>query len=174
MSFFDAMLEATDAFVTGYNAVAGMAPKNNRQMEHGRDGGRGRIERLCRELGWGVDGREGDAIILRFNHAELGTRDVQVVSGDEPLVLFLVYSHAFPAADAVPQQVLGYMLNENLKTPAGCWFADATEDGRAVFGLRYVALGEGLDAVTLKFICEKMVAGASSFDAKMKAAGLLA
>src|ERR1700722_10206438 len=101
MSFFDKMLDFTDAFVNGYNAMAGMAPQGLRRIGSGSDEERGRIERLCRELGWGVDGREGDTILLRFNHAEMGPRDVRVISGDECLASFVVYSHAYPPADNV-------------------------------------------------------------------------
>jgi hypothetical protein len=174
MSFLDTMLDLTDAFVSGYNAVTGMGPQGYPLIGRGSDEERGRIERLCRELGWGVDGREGGAILLRFNHAELGPRDVRVMSGDECLALFLVYSHALPPADNVTEEVVGYLLHQNVTAAPGCWFADVLQDGRAIFGLRYDALGAALDPPTLKFICEKMVAEVLSFDAWMKAEGLLA
>ncbi len=154
--------------------MTGIRPQSNRLVGTGSDEERGRIERLCRELGWGVDGREGGAILLRFNHAELGPRDVRVLSGDDCLALFLVYSQALPPADNVTEEVLGYLLHQNATAAPGCWFADVTQDGRAIFGLRYDALGAALDPPTLKFICEKMVAEVLSFDARMKAAGLLA
>ncbi len=174
MSVFDTLLEFTDAFVTGYNAVTGMGLQGNRLVERGDDEEPGRLERLCRELAWGVADRAGGTVLLHFNHPQLGPRDVRVLSGDECLARFLVYSHALPPADNVSEEVLGHLLHQNVMAPMGCWFADVLEDGRAIFGLRYEALGAALDPPTLKFLCEKMVAEVLSFDAGMKAAGLLA
>ena len=143
MSVFDTLLEFTDAFVTGYNAVTGMGLQGNRLVERGDDEEPGRLERLCRELAWGVADRAGGTVLLRFNHPQLGPRDVRVLSGDECLARFLVYSHALPPADNVSEEVLGHLLHQNVMAPMGCWFADVLEDGRAIFGLRYEAARRG-------------------------------
>ena len=53
---------------------------------------RGRIDGLCRALGWSVDERDGDTVKLHFNDPLAGVRKVYIDKGDEPLVLFNVFS----------------------------------------------------------------------------------
>jgi hypothetical protein len=134
--------------------------------------GRGRIDRLCRQLGWEVDGREGDTVILRFNHRTEGACDVRVTGGDSSLAMFLAGSRAAVRGE-VPEEVLGYLLLRNAKAGAGGWVIHAGDDGTVSFHMLYRALGAGLDAAALKWICEGMAGEVSAFDARMRRAGFL-
>jgi len=165
MTFWDAV----DAFAGG--VIRGAAIY---QAEADRQGAEehGRIERLCRELNWTVDGRDGETLILKFNHKELGSRDVRIRHGDDILVELMAMSHAFPKAEQVPEQVLGHLLSDESTQSIAGWTVMVGVEERAIFALRYAALGAGLDAPTLKYLCETMIDDVCRFDLRMKDAGL--
>jgi hypothetical protein len=173
MSIFSDFIDGIDS-LGNFFAGNGNGNGNGHGAAGGDRAGRGRIERLCRQLKWEVDERDGDAIILHFDHREVGRRSVRILGGDEDLVLFAAYSHAFPPADRVPHEVLGYLLGQTKQASVGGWCADVDKDGDAIFCLLYRALGDGLNhPASLKFICEGMIRQVIAFDAKMRAAGLL-
>lgn len=134
---------------------------------------RGRIERLCRELGWSVDERDARKISLHFKDPLAGIRKLFISHGDEPLVLIAVYSYAILPAEKVPPEVNGYLLSRSAEMPLGAWQASCDSDGDVLFSLRYVAAGRGLTAPLFKFICEALVREAGAFDERMGRAGLL-
>ena len=134
---------------------------------------RGRIDRLCRELGWSVDERDGQKIMLHFKDSLTGIRKVFISGGDEPLVLLAVYSFAILPANNVPEQVCSYLLSRSSEMSLGSWQAAADRDGDVLFSVKYVAAGRGLTAALLKFACEGMIREAASFDLRMSKAGLL-
>ena len=45
------------------------------------------VERFCRELGWTVDERQGDAILLHFNDPIVGVRKVAITGGEKLMSL---------------------------------------------------------------------------------------
>ena len=135
-------------------------------------GRHGRIERLCGELGWSIDGRDRDTITLDFNDPVTSRRSVYIASGDESLVLFTTFSMAIVSATDVPDGIPAYLLLQNSKQGAGMW--QMTHDDTSVyFSLIYRALGDGLNAGALKFICQGMVREAAQFDERMLKAGYL-
>lgn len=151
MGFFEGLVEG---FVRGVN-------------------GHGRIERLCSELGWGIDERNGDKITLDFNCPVVGTRPIFIRGGDEPLVLFAAYSLTIFDSRSVPDMAMSFALWQSGESPMGKWQISLSDDNQAFFILTYNALGAGLDAAALKYICSKMGKTASDFDAKMKREGHL-
>lgn len=134
--------------------------------------GRGRIERLCQQLGWPVDEREGDRIKLYFKDPVTGKRPVYIRNGDEPLVRFSAYSVTEIPVGQFPDQVLGHMLLQNCQRSLAKW-QFLNNDGVAALGVSYVALGDGLTAAAMKVICEELVDEVADFDGRMKKAGLL-
>jgi hypothetical protein len=160
MGIFNDIIDGIDSFLSN-----GTADGNRTE--------RGRIERLCRQLGWSLDGREGDTLILRFNHRTQGACDVRVTGGDSALVMFLASSRAAVWGQQVPEEVLGYLLLQNAKAGTGGWVILAGDDDTVSFHMLYRALGAGLDAPALKFICEGMAGEVFAFDDKMRRAGLL-
>jgi hypothetical protein len=134
---------------------------------------RGRIERLCRELGWSVDEQDGQKIALHFKDPLAGIRKVYISHGDEELVLLAVYSFAILPASSVPPEVCSHLLSRNSELSLGAWQAARDRDGDVLFNLRYVASGRGLYAALLKYACEGLVREAASFDQRMSQAGLL-
>lgn len=133
----------------------------------------GRIERLCQELGWSIDERNGEGVGLYFNDPTIGVRKVLVTEGAK-VMLISTFSGAVVPPSRVPAEVLGYLLTRNTQLAAAAWQASVMDnDGQVKFALAYYALIEGLNAAAFKIICEAMVKEAHEFDVKMKAAGLL-
>lgn len=140
----------------------------------GRAGGHGRIERLCRELGWAVDEREGNVIRLHLSSADGEMRKVRITRGDESLVGFFVPSEAVLPARRVPPKLMAYLLSRNLEDSGiGMWGINVDDDDDATFVIYYMALGDGLTAQTLEYICESLAAEAAHVDDKLRRAGLL-
>lgn len=149
--------EVVTSFTRAYNAVTG----------------RGRIERLCEQLRWDIDGRDGDVLTLNFKCPLIGARPVYISSGDEPLVLFWSSSLTVFPKNRVPDYFVGYALFGNSTTPLGKWQANFNQRGDVYFSHTYTALGEGLDAAALKYICSTIATEVSSFDTKMQEKGYL-
>ncbi|HWB08660.1 MAG TPA: hypothetical protein VG826_05530 [Pirellulales bacterium] len=133
----------------------------------------GRIEQLCAALGWAIDERDGDTVGLNFKCPVRGRRTVYINSGDEALVFFFA-----PSAMILSQHsehvnfIAGYALFSNANTRLGKWQASFNKRDDIVLSLTYTALGEGLNAAALKYICSTMSAEASNFDARMKERGI--
>ena len=102
----------------------------------------------------------------------LGTHKLDIGCGDHELVVFNVFSHAFPPANQVPASVLTFLLQRNHELFVGSWAFHIDDDGDAGFFLRYHALGNGLTPQLFKFICDSMVAEVQAFDAALHAAGV--
>jgi len=164
--------DAVEGFAHGYLEAAGHAAAIS--CGPGRnDKERGRIERLCRQLGWAVDERLGNTVVLHFNDA-LGTiRKAYIDAGDEALVSVTVYGLAFMPAREVPEEIIGYLLRQNSEVAIGAWQVMIDKDEDAVFRVVYRALGAGLTGESFKYICESMIGEAAAFDKRMHAAGLL-
>src|SRR5487761_1286229 len=118
----------------------------------------GRIERCCEQLGWGIDERDGDTLGLNFKCPVTGRRTVYINSGNEPLVFFIE-----PSLVVVPPQksddghfILGYALLSNNDTRLGKWQARFNKRQEVLLTLTYTALGDGLSAAALKYICTTM------------------
>jgi len=134
---------------------------------------RGRIERLCRELGWSVAEKDDKKILLNFIDPVAGVRRIWIHGGDGPLVALMVFSFAIVPAQNVPQQVIGHLLRRNYEIPMGAWSVYVDDEDDAMFTVKYCALGAGLNTPMFKQICEQLIAEAVAFDHKMRQAGLL-
>jgi hypothetical protein len=163
-----------DSFSRGYVAAADDAAAINNNMGRSATDNR-RIEGLCRQLGWSIDDRTGDTIILHFTGPDPlePVRKVFIDNGDEQLVSFTVYSFARMPAEDVPDEIIGYLLRQNTDIVIGAWQVLINKKEEAVFRLVYRALGAGLSAESFKEICASMGGDAAQFDKKMQAAGLL-
>jgi hypothetical protein len=129
-------------------------------------------ERFCRELGWSVDEREGDVVLLHFNDPVIGRRKVAITGGDT-LLTFRVWSAATMSARQIPGEIMGHLLVRNWELALSAWHMFDAGNGNAAFALASNMLVAGLDAPVFKHVCETMVREANAFDVKMKAAGLL-
>src|SRR5438105_1557733 len=96
-------------------------------VANGSSRGQGRIEQLCRECGWAVDERDAEAIRLHFNGPHGEIRKVSIYSGDADLVQFMVSSMAL--VQAVPQQVMEYLLMRPVHLRFGSWIVSRADDG---------------------------------------------
>jgi hypothetical protein len=133
----------------------------------------GRIDHLCRQLGWRVDEREGKSIRLYFNDPLAKCRKVYIDMGKNQRVWFMVYSFARLPMQRIPVQVLGHLLRQNSDLGLGAWQVQVDDHHETAFALQYAALGEGLTAAVFKHVCESMIREAITFDGKMLSAGLL-
>jgi hypothetical protein len=158
-----------NVFEAVINATASAVVKNLLPQERAS----GHIERLCQELGWAIDERTSDGVVLYFNDPAIRIRKIMVTEGAK-VMLISTFSGAVVPASRLPAEVMGYLLTRNTQMAAGAWQASVMDnDGGVKFALAYCALIAGLDATALKVICEAMVKEAHEFDVKMKAAGLL-
>jgi hypothetical protein len=102
---------------------------------------------------------------------------VRISGGDKSLVSFAVGSDAVLPASRVSPDIMACLLRRNIgdsgSSGIAMWSMMIDDDDDAIFLLYYTALGEGLDAQTLKYICESMSSEASEFDDKLRKAGLL-
>ncbi len=164
--------DVVEGFANGFATAAVDHANATRTLGHSAIGS-GRIELLCRHIGWDIDERTSEGIALHFNDPVVSIRKVMLAQNAN-LVLFSTDSATRLPGHRVPIEVLGYLLTRN-KQLAGCaWQASAMDNtGTVSFALAYCALVEGLDPGAFKGICEAMVKEASEFDAKMRAAGLL-
>ncbi|HYT88177.1 MAG TPA: YbjN domain-containing protein [Gemmataceae bacterium] len=162
MSFFQ-------DFIEGIARGVSSALTDNRAFPGNSESGR--IERLCRELGWAVDERVGEAIRLHFKDTHGSTRLVSIGDGDGDLVLFIASS--LVSFRDPPDELMGYVLARSAQTPFGGWTVTDADNGTVVFVFLYRALGGGLTAPALRSICEAMVGETAEFDAKLRGAGFL-
>jgi hypothetical protein len=133
----------------------------------------GRMVRLCSELEWEIDERDGEKIKLHFSDSLVGKRKVIISKGDSELAVFYVFSHATVAAGKVPKELLGHLLSQNAKLSMCAWQTIVDDDGDVMFVLEYCALGEGLSARSMSHICQRMLEEVNEFDQKMSKAGFL-
>jgi len=130
------------------------------------------VERFCRELGWPVDERQGDAILLHFNDPVGGVRKIAITCGDK-LMSLRVWSASTMIARQIPGEIMGYLLLRNWELALSAWHVFDAGNGNAAFALASNLLMAGMDAPVFKYACETMVKEANAFDVKMRAAGLL-
>jgi hypothetical protein len=130
------------------------------------------VERFCQELGWSIDEREGEVILLHFNDPVIGRRKVAITGGDRTMTL-RVWSAATMIARQLPGEIMGHLLVRNWELALCAWHLFDAGNGNAAFALASNMLVAGMDAGVFKHVCETMVKEANAFDVKMKAAGLL-
>jgi len=130
------------------------------------------IERLCQELGWPVDERDGNTVLLHFNDPLVQIRKVAISTG-EKLMGFTVLSAVNMNPRQVSTEIMGYLLVRNSTLGGSAWQMFEAGNGNAGFSVTACMLIEGMNSAMFKFLCETMVKEAHEFDAKMKAGGLL-
>jgi hypothetical protein len=130
------------------------------------------VERLCREVGWGVDERLGDTIVLHFKDSVMGIRKISIYCGGRIMAL-RVYSAASISPRQITAEIMAYLLVRNGELAFPAWQVFEAENGNAGFALASNMLMAGVDGAVFKYACETMVIEANAFDTKMQAAGLL-
>src|SRR5436309_2634303 len=78
------------------------------------------IDRFCQELGWSVDEREGQVILLHFNDPVIGRRKV-AITGTDKTMTFRVWSAATMPARQVPAEIMGHLLVRNWELAFCAW-----------------------------------------------------
>lgn len=131
-----------------------------------------RVERLCSELGWSIDGRKGNTIRLDFNDPVIGKRPVYITDDGDGLIQFKGYSFVIIHPSRIPNEVYAYLLLQNRALPFGKWLVEEG-NGEVFFALEYYAFEEGVIPPTVKVLCEQIVREAAEFDERMKKAGML-
>src|ERR1700722_6000008 len=148
----------------------GAAPTNT----NGRNGSTNVVERLCTELGWPVDERDGQIITLHFKDPIVGIRRVSITCGDTgKIMMFNVFSLSSIPARQVSVGILAHLLMRNSEMVTGAWKLSTTDSGTVLFGMSYCALVGGLEAGVFKYVCETLAKEAYAFDDKLRGAGLL-
>lgn len=136
--------------------------------------GNGRLDRICRELGWTIDERQGDGIALYFNGDRITPRRTVVViyPEGEQIMFFACNCRGEFLGHNTSDELLGALLVHNDKVTIGGWAARI--DGRTLtLSLQYTALAAGVDAASFKMICACMVKEVAEVEAHLQAKGLL-
>src|SRR5205085_1829100 len=116
MGFFQ---EFAEGFATTLNAIAANHAVLSAASPRIVSQERGRIERLCSDLGWGIDERDAQSIRLHFNDPSIGIRKVGIYAGDAEVVIFLVSSMA--CMQSAPPQMMEYLLERPMQIQFGSW-----------------------------------------------------
>lgn len=132
----------------------------------------GRIERLCRELGWRWEKRGTDAYTIHFRGPQSHHREIRIEDGDACMVVMTAHSDAV-MRNASPD-ILAYLLLKNFKgSGVGMWAMNVDPLKNIWFYLSYLAIGDGLTAASFKFICQSLLDEVDDFDNKMRGSGFL-
>ena len=159
--------------MTGF--VHGLASATADGIRNGtlfRSSSNGLIEGFCQELGWAIDERDADRILLHFADPSGRLRKVSICA-DDKLMSFCVYSAAAVPSRRIPAEIMGFLLHRNSEMSISAWQSFVQGNGDVGFALACCLLVQGMDAGLLKYACESMVQEVASFDTKLQAARLL-
>jgi hypothetical protein len=131
------------------------------------------VQGFCHRVGFPIAEADGEAVTLHFNCPLFRVRRLLICAADDELVMFDAFSHCTLRYEQIPREVFGYCLERNNAMALGGWKMSADEKGVVQFGVRYCASVNGLSDVSFKFISEKLVTEAGTFDEKLHKAGLL-
>jgi hypothetical protein len=133
-----------------------------------------RLDQLCRENGWSIDERHGNAIGLHFNGDRITPqRTVYVLSGRcDTIMQFSCRSRAVFSGHDLPDELMAAMMVHNKNVSLGGWYADL-EENTLTLVLEYMALGAGVNATSFKGICSSMIEEVAQIEANLQRKGLL-
>lgn len=160
-----------DGFTNGFVSAAVDTLHNGSSQGHAASGPI-LVERMCQELGWPVDERDGSTILLYFKDPIIRIRKIAITSGDKVLG-FTVCSEAVMNPRQLSAEIMGHLLVRNSKMVGMAWQIFESGNGNAGFSMAAAMLIGGMNSAMFKYLCETMVKEAIEFDVKMQAAGLL-
>lgn len=131
------------------------------------------VDALCGELGWSIDERNGDTIMLNFRgDGVTELRHVLVVTCDDgDWFCFIANTRAEFPPHAVPDGLMAALLYRN-KESFGSWYATERR-GVIGFACHHSAHTAGLDADTFKFICDRLLTEVGNVERELHRKGLL-
>lgn len=139
-----------------------------------KTGSRGmqRIEQLCSEIGWSINGRVGKGIILDFT-TKAGKRRLLIsTSNDGRFGVATVHSEAKFYPRDIPEQFGYYLLLRNKDRGLGGW--ELREDeGMMAFACSHTFFVDGLAPDLFKAMCEGIVVEVGEVDNGLREKGLL-
>lgn len=163
--------EAVEGFTNGFVSAAVERLRSN--DGHGVAArGLGRVDQLCNELGWAVNERQADGVLLHFKDATVGVRKAVITCG-EKVMTFRVWSAASLLPRLVSGEIMAHLLVRNAELTVGSWHAFKDERGNVGFGLVFNHLINGMTAEMFQHICQTMISAGGDLDAKLSALGLL-
>ena len=136
--------------------------------------GNGQLDQLCREIGWGIDERNGDGIALYFKGDRVSSRRTVIVihpNGDQ-LMSFICKCRAVFSDRTLPDELLPAILIRNDDLTIGGWVAKL-DGGTISLSLRYTALSAGVDAASFSRICSLLIEEVAEVEANLHRNGLL-
>jgi hypothetical protein len=163
--------DVMEGFTNGFLSAAVDSLRNGRSQGNGSNG-QALVERMCQELGWPIDERDGTTILLYFKDPILRVRKVAINTG-ESVIGFTVLSAATLNPRQVSAEIMAYLLLCNSKLGGSAWQMFESGNGNAGFSVAAYMLMDGMNSAMFKFLCESMAKAAHEFDAKLNSAGLL-
>jgi hypothetical protein len=132
------------------------------------------VDALCQELGWCIDERDGDTVMLNFQGDSVSPmRHVLVVTCDDgDWFCFIANTRAEYPEHAVPNGLMSSLLHRN-KESFGSWYATERRHGLIGFACHHSAHAAGLDADTFKYICNRLLSEVGNVERELHRKGLL-
>jgi hypothetical protein len=162
--------DVTAGFANRFVSAAVATLRGGRSLGHAANG-LVLTERICQELGWSVDERDSDAILLHFTDPVIGIRKIAISNG-EKVMAFAVCSSAIMNPRQVSAEIMAYLLLRNSRMGGSAWQMFEVSSGNVGFSVAAYMLIDGMNAAMFEFLCETMAKEAHEFDAKVKAAGV--
>jgi len=134
-----------------------------------------KIENLCNQLGWSIDGRMDDSgLVLNFSDPTVGTRQLLVTAGESGRMAFLSMACLVSIApDDLPNELGYHLLMRNKAGVFHSWQLCENTNGRAGFIASYCALVDGLDPVMFKVICDTLLKEVHEVDNGLRSKGYM-
>jgi hypothetical protein len=126
------------------------------------------IDRLCREVGWAVDQRRGDAVCLHFTDERFGVRKLMARPSVSDGVQLVVCSNLALEGSGLPRRLFAFLQERNLSASAGQWRHLPPDGGRTVLYLTFEVPAPLLSAETFRLACESMVTEAQGLDQMLR------
>ncbi|WP_020471549.1 hypothetical protein [Zavarzinella formosa] len=138
-----------------------------------RTNGDAKVCDLLAKLGWAIDERVNNSIVLNFRDSVVGIRKVYVTVLEDAYALFSVASVADFTYRNMPEDFASYLLIRNSKSSFGCWQMSDSNRQCFSFTAMYTAILPGLEPAAFKVICENLCTEAREVDSGLREKGLI-
>lgn len=134
----------------------------------------GVTERLCKELGWSVDERDGHFRTLYFTGDDINKkRDVIIHEDDSNVIIFSGYASAQFQLSSLPNDLAAWMLARSAKRGFAKWHLAETNSGEVYFATRYQTDPRSVNSRLFSLICKEFVCEIAEVERTFHQKGLM-
>jgi hypothetical protein len=132
----------------------------------------GRPDRICEELGWPIDYRQGNIIGLYFHGDRITPKRLVMVAFDPEVEIITFSCTCQGEFRRLPDDLLPALMMRNAEVTFGGWVA-GLDAGSISLKVHYTALAAGVDAQSFKMICSMMVKEVAEVEGALRGKGLI-